>query len=136
MQDISNEVVKFMDEQKLTMATLGGHGFGAKDALATAINNMDRCTGVVNLDGGPLDHTYYEASAITTDFIARGGEALKYVEADNGGGDLNIIAQGLSLKPISPKPMTILLAETAPQEITIEFPESLSSFAQLPRFEV
>ena len=82
------------------------------------------------------DHTYYEASAITTDFIARGGEALKYVEADNGGGDLNIIAQGLSLKPISPKPMTILLAETAPQEITIEFPESLSSFAQLPRFEV
>ncbi len=82
------------------------------------------------------DHTYYEASAITTDFIARGGEALKYVEADNGAGDLNIIAQGLSLKPISPKPMTILLAETAPQEITIEFPESLSSFAQLPRFEV
>ena len=31
---------------------------------------------------------------ITTDFIARGGEALKYAEADNGGGDLNIIAQG------------------------------------------
>ena len=43
------------------MATLGGHGFGAKVALATAINNMDRCTGVINLDGGPLDHRYYEA---------------------------------------------------------------------------
>ena len=82
------------------------------------------------------NHTYYEASANTSDFIARGGEALKYVEADNGGGDLNIIAQGLSLKPLSPKPMTILLAETAPQEITIEFPETLSSFARLPRFEV
>lgn len=50
-----------MDENKLTMATLGGHGFGAKVALATAINNMDRVTGVINLDGGPLDHTYYEA---------------------------------------------------------------------------
>lgn len=43
------------------MATLGGHGFGAKVALATAINNMDRCTGVINLDGGPLDHRHYEA---------------------------------------------------------------------------
>ena len=50
-----------MDEQKLTMATLGGHGFGAKVALATAINNMNRCTGVINLEGGPMDHKYYEA---------------------------------------------------------------------------
>jgi pimeloyl-ACP methyl ester carboxylesterase len=61
MAEISNDVVKFMDDKKLTMATLGGHGFGAKVALATAINNMERCTGVINLDGGPLDHTYYEA---------------------------------------------------------------------------
>jgi hypothetical protein len=43
------------------MATLGGHGFGAKVALATAINNLDRCTGVINLEGGPLDHRYYES---------------------------------------------------------------------------
>ena len=48
-----------MDEQKLTMATLGGHGFGAKVALATAINNMERVTGVINLEGGPLDHRYH-----------------------------------------------------------------------------
>jgi pimeloyl-ACP methyl ester carboxylesterase len=53
--------MRFMDQQKLTMCTLGGHGFGAKVALATAINNMDRCTGVINLEGGPLDHRYYEA---------------------------------------------------------------------------
>eukprot|EP00356_Strombidium_inclinatum_P012414 CAMPEP_0170479812 /NCGR_PEP_ID=MMETSP0208-20121228/901_1 /TAXON_ID=197538 /ORGANISM="Strombidium inclinatum, Strain S3" /LENGTH=279 /DNA_ID=CAMNT_0010752271 /DNA_START=356 /DNA_END=1195 /DNA_ORIENTATION=+ len=43
------------------MATLGGHGFGAKVALATAIDNLDRCTGVINLEGGPLDHRYYES---------------------------------------------------------------------------
>jgi pimeloyl-ACP methyl ester carboxylesterase len=43
------------------LATLGGHGFGAKVALAAAINNMERCTGVINLDGGPLDHRHYEA---------------------------------------------------------------------------
>lgn len=51
------------------MATLGGHGFGAKVALATAINNMDRVTGVINLDGGPLDHTYYEAYQELKDYV-------------------------------------------------------------------
>ena len=50
-----------MDEQKITMATFGGHGFGAKVALATAINNLNRCTGVINLEGGPLDHRFHEA---------------------------------------------------------------------------
>lgn len=61
MQDISADITRFMDKQNLTMATLGGHGFGAKVALATAINNMDRCSGVINLEGGPLDHRYHEA---------------------------------------------------------------------------
>lgn len=43
------------------MATIGGHGFGAKVAIATATQNLDRFTGVMCLDGGPLDHTNYEA---------------------------------------------------------------------------
>jgi len=43
------------------MATLGGHGFGAKVATATASANLNRCTGVINLEGGPLDHRDYEA---------------------------------------------------------------------------
>lgn len=50
-----------MDDHKITMATIGGHGFGAKVATATAINHMNRFTGVISLDGGPLDHKYYEA---------------------------------------------------------------------------
>lgn len=61
MDDISADIVRFMDSKQITMATLGGHGFGAKVALATAINNMDRCTGVINLEGGPLDHRFHEA---------------------------------------------------------------------------
>ena len=61
MEDISNDIKNFMDSHKITMATIGGHGFGAKVATATAINHMDRFTGVINLDGGPLDHRYYEA---------------------------------------------------------------------------
>jgi pimeloyl-ACP methyl ester carboxylesterase len=58
---MSNDIVRFMDDHKITMATIGGHGFGAKVATATAINHMNRFTGVINLEGGPLDHRYYEA---------------------------------------------------------------------------
>ena len=50
-----------MNDQKITMASIGGHGFGAKLATATAISNLDRFTGVVCLEGGPLDHRYHEA---------------------------------------------------------------------------
>mmetsp|Transcript_48342 Transcript_48342/g.35531 ORF Transcript_48342/g.35531 Transcript_48342/m.35531 type:complete len:125 (-) Transcript_48342:651-1025(-) len=61
MDEMANDIVRFMDEKKLTMATIGGHGFGAKLASATAINNMNRFTGVILLEGGPLNHQYYEA---------------------------------------------------------------------------
>jgi pimeloyl-ACP methyl ester carboxylesterase len=57
---MSNDIVRFMDQNKITLATIGGHGFGAKVATATAINHMNRFTGVMALDGGPLDHRYYE----------------------------------------------------------------------------
>lgn len=61
MEDMTNDIVRFMDENKLTMATIGGHGFGAKVAAATAINHMDRFTGLIQYEGGPLNHKYYEA---------------------------------------------------------------------------
>lgn len=61
MDCISNDIIRFMDEKKITMATIGGHGFGAKVAAATAINNMDRFTGVISLEGGPIDHRFHEA---------------------------------------------------------------------------
>ncbi len=59
-----------MDEHKITLATIGGHGFGAKVATATAINHHNRFTGVMCLDGGPIDHRYHEAYQ----------ELAKYVE--------------------------------------------------------
>jgi len=61
MDDISEDIIRFMDQNKITMATIGGHGFGAKVAAATAINNLERFTGVIQLEGGPLDHRYHEA---------------------------------------------------------------------------
>lgn len=70
---MSNDITRFMDENKITMATIGGHGFGAKVATATAINHMNRFTGVICLEGGPLDHTYYESYQELTSYI----EAMK-----------------------------------------------------------
>src|SRR4051812_36562242 len=58
---MSNDIVRFMDDKKITLATIGGHGFGAKVATVTAINNLNRFTGVLSLEGGPLNHKYYEA---------------------------------------------------------------------------
>ena len=69
MDSLSNDIVRFMDEKKITYATIGGHGFGAKVAAATAINHLERFTGVIQLEGGPLDHRYYEAYQELTSYI-------------------------------------------------------------------
>ena len=61
MDEISADIVRWMDQEQITTATIGGHGFGAKVAAATAINNMDRFSGVIQLEGGPIDHKYHEA---------------------------------------------------------------------------
>lgn len=61
LNEMADDIVRFMDQNKITMATIGGHGFGAKLAIATATGHLDRFTGVMCLDGGPIDHTYHEA---------------------------------------------------------------------------
>ena len=68
---MSNDIVRFMDDHRITMATIGGHGFGAKVATATAINNINRFTGVMCLDGGPLDHRYYESYQELASYIEK-----------------------------------------------------------------
>jgi len=47
MEELSNDIIRFMDQNKITLASIGGHGFGAKVAAATAINNLERFTGVI-----------------------------------------------------------------------------------------
>ena len=36
MEDIAADIIRFMDERQITMATIGGHGFGAKVGPTTA----------------------------------------------------------------------------------------------------
>ena len=61
MEEMAADIIRFMDEKHITLATIGGHGFGAKVAAATASANLDRFTGVIQYEGGPLKHQYYEA---------------------------------------------------------------------------
>ena len=46
---MSSDVVRFMFENKISTATMGGHGFGAKLALAVGCYHADRVTGMANL---------------------------------------------------------------------------------------
>jgi pimeloyl-ACP methyl ester carboxylesterase len=66
---MTEDIIRFMDDKKIVMATIGGHGYGAKVAAATAIGNMNRFTGVIQYEGGPLEHQYYEAYQELTDAI-------------------------------------------------------------------
>lgn len=41
LNDMAEDIVRFMDQNKITMATIGGHGFGAKVAIAAATSHLD-----------------------------------------------------------------------------------------------
>jgi pimeloyl-ACP methyl ester carboxylesterase len=112
---MSNDIVRFMDENKITMASIGGHGFGAKVATAAAINHNSRFTGVICLDGGPLDHRYYEAYQ----------ELAHYIEEVR---NLNIekLSSGEAIKKIServphPKWRNIILQNVLTDKGTLQW---------------
>ena len=61
MADIANDIIRYMDQNYITTATIGGHGFGAKVAIATATDNLNRFTGIMCLDGGPVDQRFHDS---------------------------------------------------------------------------
>ena len=61
MDDISADFMSYKDANKITMANIEGHCFGAKLTFATANSNLKRFTGVITFDSRPVDHKYYEA---------------------------------------------------------------------------
>jgi pimeloyl-ACP methyl ester carboxylesterase len=60
VEDMADDVVRFMDKRGIKQATLAGHGFGGKMALAVGCYHSTRVTGVCVLDSGPLDHRHYQ----------------------------------------------------------------------------
>jgi pimeloyl-ACP methyl ester carboxylesterase len=69
MEDVCNDIARFMGEKQLTMATVGGHGYGAKVASAFGSYYMEKTTGVVCLEGGPVDNSYHEAWEEVKDLV-------------------------------------------------------------------
>ena len=49
-----------MYENKLSTATLGGHGLGGKIALAAACYLYDKVTGYFGIDSTPMNQFYHE----------------------------------------------------------------------------
>jgi len=60
-----------MWSHKISTATLAGHGYGAKVALATGCYNAERTTGVFCIDSSPLDHRCFEAFREFRSYIKR-----------------------------------------------------------------
>lgn len=83
------------------------------------------------------DHRYYEARASVDDLMAQGESALEFFSAENGAGEVNIIAAATKLEPLSPLPLEgITVNEAARQEFIVDFGKPLSKYAPLPRFEI
>jgi pimeloyl-ACP methyl ester carboxylesterase len=50
-----------MYENRISTATLGGHGLGGKVALAAACYHYDKVTGYFGLDSAPMNQYYHES---------------------------------------------------------------------------
>lgn len=61
LSETVEDVNRFIESKQLSTVTVAGHGYGAKVACAFGSNYTEKTTGVVCLEGGPLDHSYYAA---------------------------------------------------------------------------
>lgn len=56
----ANDVARFMYSNRISMATLAGHGLGGKVALATGCYYHNHVTGVYGIDTVPYNQYFYE----------------------------------------------------------------------------
>ena len=61
-ESVAGDVERFMYQHKITMATLAGHGFGAKNAMVTGTYKPDLVTGILAYNYAPQDYTYFRAA--------------------------------------------------------------------------
>jgi pimeloyl-ACP methyl ester carboxylesterase len=90
LNEAAGDVKRFMDQKKLTIATVGGHGYGAKVACAFSTLHMESTSGVVCVEGGPIDQSYHPAWNEIKDYIKIAHKLT--VESNN---NYNEITKGL-----------------------------------------
>jgi pimeloyl-ACP methyl ester carboxylesterase len=71
---VAMDVERFMYDQKITMATLAGHGFGAKNAMVTGCYRPELVTGVLALDYAPQDYTYFRVGHTYREIVNKLGK--------------------------------------------------------------
>lgn len=59
-ENSANDVERFMYENEISSATIGGHGLGAKTALLTGCYKSELITGYFGFDYSPMDYQYFE----------------------------------------------------------------------------
>lgn len=59
-ENVAKDVERFMYENEITSATVGGHGLGAKTALLTGCYKNEIVTGYFGFDYSPMDYKYFE----------------------------------------------------------------------------
>lgn len=69
LTEVAEDIRRFIDEKQLSIVTIGGHGYGAKIACVFGSNYLDRTSGVMCLEGGPIDISYHAAWHETKDAI-------------------------------------------------------------------
>lgn len=74
LEDVANDIDRFIEEKQLTYVTVGGHGYGAKVASAFASYFHHRTSGVMCLEGGPIDHSFHESWEEVRDIIVKCNE--------------------------------------------------------------
>ena len=65
----ANDILRFMYEHKISMATLAGHGLGGKVALATGCYHFDKITGICTFDTTPTNQYYFQPFHEIRDYI-------------------------------------------------------------------
>lgn len=77
LQDVADDVARFMDEKQLTTATVGGHGYGAKIACAFGTTFLEKTSGVMCIEGGPIDQSYHPAWNQVREYIKQANKIAK-----------------------------------------------------------
>jgi hypothetical protein len=82
-------------------------------------------------------HTYQQAVANITDFIANGEDAFVYTPAVNGAGEQNIITAAVDLRPAKASVLGgVTVSEATNNAIKITFASPLSAYVALPKLVI
>lgn len=85
-ENTANDIERFMYQHKITMATVGGHGFGAKNALMAGCFKHDLVTGILAYDYSPQDYCYSRVGnnfrGLLTKLNALSGKQFEKAEFD------------------------------------------------------